>query len=123
MEIKAIQQAQPKRSNAALSLATATGAGLGAVSRYVVPTKKELGSFVNKDAVDTFVSNTACATRGANRSILKYSGIGALAGAGLVLLSKLFPKKEEYNTEYSKLGALIDAPDYACEIMWYGDAE
>lgn len=123
MEIRAIQQTQPKKSNAALSLAAATGAGLGAVSRYVLPTKKELGTFINKEAVDTFVSNSACATRGANRSVLKYSGIGALVGAGLVLLSKLFPKKEESSAEYSKLGALIDAPDYACEIMWYGDAE
>ena len=122
MEIRAIQQTQPKRSNASMWLAATTGAGLGAVSRYVVPTKKEIGSLVNKNAVDTFVSNSACAARGANRSILKYSGIGALVGAGLVLLSKIFPKKaEEEVTEYSKLGALIDAPDYACEIMWYGD--
>lgn len=120
MKINAIQQAQPKKMNAAYSLAAVTGAGIGAISRYVVPTKNEISTIVNKEAVDTFVSNSACAARGANRSILKYSGIGALTAAGLVLLSKLFPKKEE-NTEYSKLGALIDAPDYACEIMWYGD--
>ena len=117
-----IESNQPtKRNNARLMLSTAAGAVLGAGTRYIMPTKAEVGKI--KAAGDTFFSNAATAARGANRSILKYSGIGALAGAGLVLLSKLFPKKEEHNAEYSKLGALIDAPDYACEIMWYGDAE
>ena len=36
-------------------------------------------------------------------------------------LSKLFPKHNDKNDEYSKYAALLDAPDYAVEVMWYGE--
>ena len=118
-----IETNQPtKRNNAHLMLATATGATVGAATRYVMPTKAELKKF--SDVADTFFSNKSLNARGANRSILKYAGIGAVAAAGLHLVSKLFKKPQEQTQdtfEYSKLQTFIDAPDYACEILLYGD--
>ena len=118
MALEAISRVEPKRNNYAT---VAANAGLGAVAgaglRYILPTKAEM------PAVDTFFSSAAMNARGASRSILKYGGIGALVAAGLALLSKVSKPapKQETTIEYTKLGALIDAPDYACEIMWYGE--
>ena len=119
-----IETNQPtKRNNAHLMLTTATGAALGAGVRYILPTKTEMRTF--NDVADTFFSNTSVAARGANRSILKYAGIGAVVACGAHLISKLFDKKpqEQYEDsfEYSKLQTFIDAPDYACEILLYGE--
>lgn len=118
-----IETNQPtKRNNAHLMLATATGAVAGAATRYVMPTKAEMKKF--SDVADTFFSNTALNARGANRSILKYAGIGAVVAAGLNIVSKLFKKPQEQNQdtfEYSKMQTFIDAPDYACEILLYGE--
>ena len=117
---------QPKkRNNARLMLTTATGAALGMASRYVVPTKAEFNSM--KNSADTFFSNAATTARGANRSMLKYGGIGAIAAAGIYLASKIFSKdskqaKQENQGdtfEFSKYQALIDAPEYACELLLY----
>lgn len=127
MSVQKIQTTQPNRNigkNVAVS--SAIGAVAGAGARYIMPTKSELSSIVNKDAVDTFVSSAATSARGANRSILKYGGIGALIAGGLTLgaklLSKMFPKTEESESfDYSKMNAFLDAPDYAVEIMWYGE--
>ncbi len=123
MDVNKVQTAQSNNNvYRTTAVASAIGAVAGAGARYVVPTKSELSSLINKDAVDSFISSSAANARGSNRSILKYGGIGALAAAGLALLSKIFPnKKPENNTDYSKMGALLDAPDYAVEIMWYGE--
>lgn len=123
--IERLSSNQPtKRNNAHLMLNVATGAALGAAARYITPTKNELKSF-NKVA-DSFFSSTSTLARGANRSILKYAGIGALIAGGLYLLNKLFAKKpqeqpQQDTFEYSKYQALIDAPEYACEILIYGE--
>ena len=118
MELKAVSTVEPKRRILpALGLSAATGAAVGSGMRYILPTKEQLKS------ADSFVSSAAMNARSANRSILKYGGIGALVASGLTLISKLYnsPKKSDANVEYTKLGALIDAPDYACEIMWYSE--
>lgn len=108
-----IQPTQPtKRKNANFALTTAAGAAIGSCARYVLPLK---------NTADEFVSSSA---KGAQRSILKYAGAGALIAAGANILSRAFSKKQEFeneNFEYSKYAALIDAPDYACEILWWGD--
>ena len=123
MSVPKIQAAQSnKNMSTKVAIASAVGAAVGAGARYVVPTKSELSSIFNKDAVDTFVSSAATSARGANRSILKFGAIGAVVAAGLTLLSKAIHNiKSNKESDYSKLGALIDAPDYAVEIMWYGE--
>ena len=103
-------------------IASVLGAAAGMGARYIVPTKNELSSMFNKEAVDTFVSSSATAARGASRSILKYGAIGALVATGIALLTKVLGgQKQNDSASYSKLGALIDAPDYAVEVMWYGE--
>ena len=114
-----IQANQPtKRNNAQLVLNTTMGAALGSAARYVVPTKSEMGSM--KSCADTFFSNASASARGANRSILKYAGIGALVAGVCHLASRLISQKNQENAdtfEYSKYSAIIDAPEYACEIL------
>ncbi len=123
MNVTKVQTAQPNNNvYKHTAVASVAGALAGAGARYIVPTQKELSSIINKDAVDTFTSSAATSLRGSNRSILKYAGVGALVAAGLTLLSKIFPAKKNIdNSDYSKMGALLDAPDYAVEIMWYGE--
>ena len=121
-----VQKIQATQSNTNMykraGIAGVLGAAAGIGARYVVPAKGELSSMINKDAVDKFVSSAATSARGANRSIFKYGGIGAVAAVGLTMLAKLFSKNNANRiNDYSKLGALIDAPDYAVEIMWYGE--
>ena len=57
--------------------------------------------------------------------VLKYAAGGAIIAAGISLLTKLFAKPEKVQQqdtfEYSKYQALIDAPEYACEILLYED--
>ncbi len=119
MALEAISIVEPKRKKVpSVALSAGAGALVGAGARYIVPTKAELSS------ADSFISTAAMNARANGRSILKYGAIGALAATGIALLSKLFTpehKKENSNIEYSKLGALVDASDYACEIMWYGE--
>ena len=121
--IERLNSNQPKRNNAHLMLSTATGAALGMGSRYIVPTKAEMGTL--KTAADTFFSNASTTARGANRSMLKYGAIGAVAAATITLLTKLLSNKEAQaktdTFEYSKYQAIIDAPEYACEILLYED--
>ena len=119
-----IESSQPnKTNNARLMLTTATGAAAGAAARYVVPTKAEWKGA--KESADSFFSNAASTARSANRSILKYAAGGAIIAAGISLLTKLFAKPEKVQQqdtfEYSKYQALIDAPEYACEILLYED--
>ena len=119
-----IESNQPtKRNNARLMLTTSTGAAIGAAARYVVPTKNEWKGV--KESTDTFFSNAAASARSANRSILKYAAVGAVVAAGLSLVSRLFTKPNQNQHkdtfEYSKYQALIDAPEYACEILLYED--
>lgn len=122
MSVQAVQTTQPSNKNyRRLMGATAGGAMIGAGARYVIPTKNEFSALFNKNAFDSFVTNAAAKTRGSNRSILKYAGIGAIAAFLLSAASKIFPKHANKNEEYSKYGALLDAPDYAVEIMWYGE--
>ena len=119
MAINAISKVEPsKRNNPSLTLSAGAGALAGAASRYVIPTKDEMKS------VDTFVSSSATAARSSGRSILKFGGIGAAVALGLNFLYRAFnvdKKPQDTTIEYTKLGALIDAPYYACEIMWYGE--
>ena len=118
-----IESNQPtKRNNAQLLLRTAAGAALGAGARFILPTKTEMGSM--KTATDTFFSNAKTSARGANRSILKYAGIGALVAAGANLIAKTFKNGKENNEaiDFTKYEALYDTPaDSAYAIMWYGD--
>lgn len=125
MAIEAIQAATPKRNNAHTMLLGTTGAALGAAARYYVPTKEELSLIKSKQA-DGFFSTAKAAARANKRSILKYAGVGAIIAAGIGLIVKLIkdsklPKQQPEKIEYSKMGALIDASDYACEIMWWGE--
>lgn len=118
MAIEAISKVEPKRrTTPSMGLAATAGALAGTAARYVIPSK------VDKNAVDTFVSTAS--KRAQDRSILKYGGIGALIAIGANLINKALHKDENKQddtvVEYTKLGALIDAPDYACEIMWYGE--
>ena len=122
MSVQQIQITEQKRNSFGKIAATgAVGAALGAGARYVVPTKAEASSLFNKEAVDSFVSSASTQARGAGRSILKYSGVGAVAALIIGALAKIFPKNDNKNDEYSKYGALLDAPDYAVEVMWYGE--
>ena len=117
MELKAVSTVEPKRRvMPALGASAAVGAVVGSGLRYIMPLKNELSA-------DSFVSSAKMNARAAERSILKYGGIGALAASAITLLAKAYksPSENDANVEYTKLGALIDAPDYACEIMWYGE--
>ena len=118
MALEAISRVEPKRKHfPSLGVSAGVGAAVGAGMRYIIPTKAELSS------VDSFVSSAAMAARSEGRSILKYGAVGAFLASGIALLSKAIHYKHNSDTgiEYTKLGALVDAPDYACEIMWYGD--
>ena len=122
MSVQSIQITEPSKSNLGkVATCGVLGAAVGAGARYVVPTKAEAKTLLNKHAVDSFVSSASMKARGAERSILKYAGIGGAAALLLGAISKIFPKNENKNTEYSKYGALLDAPDYAVEVMWYGE--
>ena len=118
MALEAISRVEPKKRNfPSLAMSAGAGAILGAGARYILPSKKELSS------ADKFLSSTAMSARGAGRSILKYGALGAAIAAGIALLIKAFTPqhKENTNVEYTKLGALVNAPDYACEIMWFSE--
>lgn len=113
---------QTKRNNAKLMLAATTGAAAGAASRFVLPSKNELISL--KKSSDSFFSSASLAARGAKRPILKYAAIGALIATGIHAIAKAVkkPQKQTADTfEYSKYQAIIDAPEYACEILLYDD--
>lgn len=110
----------PKTNNKNLVLSSAAGAIAGCGARYIIPTKQEFTSLFNKKAFDTFTSSASTGARGADRSILKYAGIGAAIAAGLSYIVKSFTNKnQEENVEYTKLGALLDSSDYACQVLWY----
>lgn len=118
-----LNEQQPKqRKNISTIPAALLGAAVGSAARYVVPTKAESRSLFNKNNFDTFISSAATKARGANRSILASAAIGAAFAAGAAaIVNKIKnpnPPKDE-NVEYTKLGALIDAAPYACEILWY----
>ncbi len=127
MTVEAINITQtPKRHNAHTMLLSTVGATVGGLSRYIIPTENEFSSFKNGLKQDGFFSNTQMAARAKDRSILKYAGIGAIVMAGIGLIVKLIkdsksPKENVEQIEYTKLGALIDSTDYACEIMWWGE--
>lgn len=119
MNIPAAKMNEQRRTSIIPAAAVGAVAGMGA--RYVVPTKTELNGLFNKQNVDTFVSSAATSARGNARSALKYAGAGAVIAAGLnALKNALFPKKEE-NSEYSKMGIFLDAPDYAYAVYCYGN--
>ena len=123
MKLNAIETTQNNRRNGAkFMLTTAAGAAVGAVSRYVLPTKTQLPSVFNRETLDTFVSSAS--VRGANRSILKYAGIGALVAACANLVAKTFQNGKENSEaiDFTKYEALYDTPaDSAYAVMWYGD--
>ena len=125
MTVKAITMAEPKRNNHSVILPAAIGAAAGAAARYVVPTKAELTKIINKESVDSFVSSAAINARSANRSILKYGGIGAgIAVLGALLVKAFTPQAKNRNAEYSKYGAVLDSSvDSAYAMIWYEDSE
>lgn len=122
MRTQAISITEPKKKTPIIAPAL-IGGTVGAAARYVVPTKAEMGSLINKEAVDTFVSNTATAARGSQRSILKYGGIGVVAGVAISAVTNFFKQKSrELPLEYTKYEVLEDTPaDSAYAIMWYGE--
>ena len=111
-----------KRNNTRLMLSTAAGAAIGTSARYLVPTKAEMGTI--KTAADTFFSSASTIARGANRSMLKYGAIGAIAAASITLLTRLFNNKQQtqqFDTiEFSRIQAIVEAP-IASEFYLYGD--
>ena len=117
MKVNPITTTEPKTRKHSVPMAAAAGAVVGGLSRFVLPEK----NLLNKNTLDTFVSSAA--KRGADRSILKYSGIGALVATAGCLFAKVidYNKKNSDTLQYTKLGTLVDSPDYACEILWYGD--
>lgn len=118
MALEAVSIVEPKRKKVpSVALCAGVGALAGAGARYFMPTKAELSG------TDKFISSAAMNARANGRSILKYGAIGALIATGLALLAKTFTPehKKDDSVQYSKLGALVDASDYACEIMWYGE--
>ncbi len=104
-------------------LMSAAGGALGAGLRYIIPTKEEFQAIYNKNSKDCFLSSSKMNARGESRSILKYSGFGALIALGLSFAGRLLTPKTENqkNITYTKYGALLDAPAYSCEIMWYNE--
>ena len=118
MALEAISRVEPKRRNIpTLGVSACAGAAAGAGLRYILPSKTELAN------VDSFISTAAMNARAEGRSILKFGAVGALVATGAALLAKALTHKNDNDAsvEYTKLGALVDAPDYACEIMWYGE--
>ena len=133
MEITAVRLNQPQRSNHAPAVACAAGAALGAIGRYIVPTKKEISNMLNKEQVDTFVSQAATEARANGRSIAKSAGLGALILGGVTFVaSKISDKigqiKKHSDTEallkdYPDLGIILDASADAASyaLYCYGD--
>ncbi len=121
MTVSAIKITEPKQKKAPLLQAGMMGAAMGAGARYLLPTKSELGSIFNKQNFDTFVSSSAIKSRGANRSILGYAALGAfiLGGVSLILNKFKNHRPQPETVEYTKLGALMDASPFACEVLWY----
>ncbi|MBR1617214.1 hypothetical protein IJ670_03595 [bacterium] len=119
MKTNAITTAQPNINKYSLPLTVGAGAVVGALSRYVLPTKSESGSLLNKQNFDTFVSSTA--KRGADRSILKYGAAGAFVAATIYLISKAinYNKKNQEKFQSTMLGAAMDMPAYS--VFWYAD--
>lgn len=123
MKISTLNEQPKQKKNFSMVPAALLGAAMGSGARYVMPTKAELGSLFNKENFDTFVSSAATTARGAGRSILSFAAIGAVLTAGVAaIINKVNnasnPKQNE-KVEYTKLGALIDAAPYACEVLWY----
>lgn len=126
MAISAVTTIKPQKENRNKNhtvLKSAAGAALGAGLRYIVPTKDEFKALYQKDSKDCFLSKQKLNARGESRSILKYAGFGALIALGLSLVNQIFKPKNNKEKEitYTKYAALLDAPAYSCEIMWYSD--
>lgn len=124
MSIQALSLSeQRQKNNKRILPAALLGAASGSALRYVIPTKVEAGSLLNKEAVDTFVSSSALKTRGANRSILKYATVGAAIASGIVAIANKFSNKNQQSIgiENAKLAALLDASPFAAEVYFYGD--
>ena len=124
MTVKAITFTEPKKNNHSLILPAAAGAVAGGVARYLAPTKAEMVNFLNKETTDSFVSQAKVSARSANRSMLKYAGVGALVAGAAALVAKAFsPQPKSPSTvEYSKYGAVIDSSiDSAYAMIWYED--
>lgn len=124
MAIQAIKPTEVKgqKRNYSNVVTAAAGAATGVVARYIMPTKAELSKAINKDVVDTFTNSAAIAARSAKRSAAKYGVLGAFFALSAKALYEIFRGNNNNRAqEYSKLGALIDAPDYACEMLWYND--
>lgn len=124
MRVNAVEKTQfgnRQRSNN-FALSTVAGAAVGAGARYLLPTKEQMKSMFSKESVDSFVLSAN--KRGAERSILKYTAVGAVIAAGLNLVAKTFSKtnREKQEFDFTKYEALHDTPaDSAYAIMWYGD--
>ena len=124
MAIQAVKTIEPKsntRRNIPTGVTALIGATAGIGARYIMPTKAELSKAINKDVVDSFTSSAAMAARSAKRSAVQYGTLGAFFAVSAKALYDIFTKKSNRDVQYSKLGALIDAPDYACEMLWYND--
>ncbi len=105
------------------TLMAAAGAAVGAGARYILPTKAEMSSLLNKENVDTFVSSAARAARAESRSILKYGAVGALIASGIALVANALkakkPEDEISNITYSKYAAILDSSPDACMYMYW----
>lgn len=110
MTIKAISTIQPqqKRSNHT-ALNVLAGAGAGALSRYVIPAKSEVK--------EGFFSSAQMNARSANRSILKYAGVGAAVAFGLNCLKNVISSNKNDSRNYN-YESFLDSNDCAYEITW-----
>ncbi len=124
MKISALTLKEQPKQKTNLLPAVLAGGAIGSGARYLLPTKAEFSNFFNKENIDTFISSSAVKTRGANRSILAFATVGALLSAGIAKVISHFKNKNqavETTPQYTKLGALMDASPYACEVVWYED--
>ena len=112
MSVRPIQttQYETRKKGANFLNAAVVGGTCGAFSRYVLPSKTQM---------DSFVSTAKNAAK--NRSILKYAGGGAIIALALASLKKVFDKFTIQDSEFDKLDVLMDASPDACAILWYGD--
>ncbi len=126
MQASIVKLNEPRpRTSATVVPAALAGGVAGYASRYAMPTKTEFKNLFNKENADVFVSSAAAAARAEKRSIGKFVGIGAIVTSVVALIANALkaPKAVAQNSQYSKMGILLDAPDCAYEIYCYQDKD
>lgn len=112
MTIKAVSTIQPqqKKNNNHSAVSVTAGGAAGALSRYVIPAKSEMK--------DGFFSSAQMNARGANRSILKYTGAGAAIAFGLNCIKNAISSNKNNDNKNFNLESFLDSNECAYEITW-----